>query len=95
MPEAFGYHREKDAKPYARGTRTLLPAQREFQKYLFDRLPKPIYTGRAAILRNPAFQAGCRGFEPRLPLLPLQLCLMKALIRLVHEFLLLVYTLIM
>jgi hypothetical protein len=50
MPEAFGYLREKDAKPYARGTRTFLSAQRELHKYLFDRLIKPIYTGRAAFL---------------------------------------------
>ena len=68
MPEAFGYHREKYAKSYTMGTRKLLPAQRQFQEYLFDRLPQPIYTERAAILRHPAFQAGCRGFEPRLPL---------------------------
>jgi len=38
MSEAFGYHREKDAKSYARRTRTFLSAQREFEDYLFDRL---------------------------------------------------------
>ena len=50
MPEVFGYHREKHANSYARGTRKLLSAQRQFEKYLFDRLPQPIYTKRAAIL---------------------------------------------
>ena len=38
---------------------------------------------QAAIVRPPAFQAGCRGFEPRLPLLPLQLSLFNALLRLI------------
>ncbi len=38
------------------------------QEHLIDRLGQPIYTGRAAILWHPVFQAGCRGFEPRLPL---------------------------
>src|SRR5205085_12424690 len=28
----------------------------------------PVYRKRAANSRHPAFQAGCRGFEPRLPL---------------------------
>ena len=50
MPEAFGYHMEKYAKSYARGTRKLLSAQRQFEEYLFDRLPQPIYTERAVIL---------------------------------------------
>ena len=45
-----------------------MSAQRQFLEYLLDRLPQPIYTERVAILRHPAFQAGCRGFEPRLPL---------------------------
>jgi len=58
MPEAFGNHREKYAKPYARGTRKLMSAQRKFLEYLLDRLPQPIYTRRAAILEPPAFQAG-------------------------------------
>ncbi len=31
-------------------------------------LPEPFYGRLAAILRPYAFQAGCRGFEPRLPL---------------------------
>ncbi len=68
MPEAFGYYLEEYANSYARGTRTFMSAQREFEKYLFDRHPQPTYTGRAVFLRHPAFQAGCRGFEPRLPL---------------------------
>jgi hypothetical protein len=88
MPEAFGYHREKYAKSYVRGTRKLLSAQRQFQKYLLDRLPQPIYTERAATVRHPAFQAGCRGFEPRLPLLPLQLYTLHALLRLIPRHLL-------
>ncbi len=88
MLEAFGYHREKDAKPYSRGARKLMSAQREFEEYLIDRLPKPICTGRAAILRRPAFQAGCRGFEPRLPLLPLQLHSSHALLRPIPRYLL-------
>jgi hypothetical protein len=50
MHEAFGYHREKYAKSYAMGTRKLLSAQRQCEKYLFDRLIQPFYTGRAAIL---------------------------------------------
>jgi len=29
---------------------------------------EPLHKKRAAIVRPPAFQAGCRGFEPRLPL---------------------------
>ena len=29
---------------------------------------EPFYGKRASFLRIPAFQAGCRGFEPRLPL---------------------------
>ena len=68
MPEAFGYHWQKYVKSYARGTRKLLSAQRQFEEFLFDRLLQPIYTERAVSLRHPAFQAGCRGFEPRLPL---------------------------
>src|SRR6266700_7961332 len=31
-------------------------------------LPEPFHGKRSAILRPPAFQAGCRGFESRLPL---------------------------
>jgi len=45
-----------------------LSAQRELQEHLIDRPGQPIYTKRVAILGHPAFQAGCRGFEPRLPL---------------------------
>ncbi len=60
MPEVLGYHQEKCAKSSAGGTRKLLSAQRQLQEYLFDRLGQPIYTGRAAILRHPAFQAGGR-----------------------------------
>jgi hypothetical protein len=75
-------------KSSAGGTRKLLSAQHEFEKYLFDRLLQPIYTERAAILRHPAFQAGCRGFEPRLPLLPLLLFLLKVLLRLIPKHIL-------
>lgn len=35
---------------------------------LLDALAKPIHTGRAAILRHPAFQAACH--EPSFHLLP-------------------------
>src|SRR5262249_9371168 len=66
--EAFGDHREKCTKSYTRGTRKLLSAQRQLRGYPIDRLPQAIYTERAAILRHPAFQAGCRGFESRPPL---------------------------
>ncbi len=59
---------ENYAKSYAGGTRKLFSAQRQLQEHLFHRLGQPIYTGRAAILGRPAFQAGSRGFEPHLPL---------------------------
>ena len=67
MPEAFGYRREKDAKPFARGTRTFLSAQRGLQEHLTDRHEQAIYTGRAAIMGQPAFQSGCHTFEMHLP----------------------------
>ena len=50
---------------------------------------------QAVILRPPAFQAGCRGFEPRLPLLPLQLSIPEGLLRLIPRHILGVHVSIM
>jgi hypothetical protein len=52
---------------------------------LVKALLEPDESKRATLLRRSAFQAGCRGFEPRLPLLPLQLTLLKALLRLISR----------
>ena len=38
------------------------------EQALLDQPVKAIRIKQAVILRAPAFQAGCRGFEPRLPL---------------------------
>jgi hypothetical protein len=62
---------------------------------VLDALAEPIGSKRAVIMQQTAFQAGCRGFEPRLPLLPLQLSLLKALFRLNPEDILFVNVLIM
>jgi hypothetical protein len=46
---------------------------------------KRIHEKRAVILYVPAFQAGCREFEPRLPLFSLQSPLLKELLRLFYD----------
>ena len=65
----------------------LLPRERGNEETLFKQPVKATRTKQAAYLREPAFQAGCRGFEPRLPLSPLQLTPLKALIRLIPRYL--------
>src|SRR5258708_22259437 len=53
---------------FAAGVQHLFSAPHETRTLLFLRPQKPIHTRRSAILGHPAFQAGCRGFESRLPL---------------------------
>ena len=45
---------------YAEVVQHLISAPHGFRLSLFFRPPTPIYTGRPAIQRHPAFQAGCR-----------------------------------
>jgi hypothetical protein len=46
----------------------LLSRVRENEGALLNQPVVAVCVKQAAILRAPAFQAGCRGFEPRLPL---------------------------
>ena len=46
----------------------ILSRVRENEGALLNQPVVAICVKQAAILRAPAFQAGCRGFEPRLPL---------------------------
>jgi hypothetical protein len=70
-PEGGASCRSFQLTSYAEGVQHLFSAPHEIRLELFFRPLKTIHTGRPTILGHPAFQAGCRGFEPRLPLSPL------------------------
>jgi hypothetical protein len=56
-----------DKRP-KKGLQQLLSIMRENEGKLLDRPVRPICTHLVGIQEQPAFQAGCRGFESRLPL---------------------------
>jgi hypothetical protein len=62
---------------YAEGVQHLVSAPHEIRLELFFRPLKPIHIGRPAVLRHSAFQAGCRGFEFRLPTFDIHYPLMR------------------
>jgi hypothetical protein len=81
------HHGQKDVTCFAerrkKRARRLLPGPLTLQTNRMKPAVRPMYSERAVITQPPAFQAGCRGFEPRLPLLPLQFAPLKALLRLI------------